>query len=37
MIAKARAELGYNPSISLAEGLRSSLIWYRDNRQAVEG
>jgi UDP-glucuronate decarboxylase len=28
-IAKARAELGYSPSISLDEGLRRSLIWYR--------
>ena len=36
MIAKARNELGYNPSISLLEGLRRSLIWYRDNSQAAE-
>jgi len=36
MIAKARAELGYNPSISLDEGLRRSLIWYYDNRDAEE-
>ena len=30
-IAKARAELGYEPGISLDEGLRRSLLWYRDN------
>lgn len=36
MIAKARAELGYNPTISLDEGLKRSLLWYFDNRDAVE-
>jgi nucleoside-diphosphate-sugar epimerase len=36
MIEKARNELGFNPSISLLEGLRRSLIWYRDNSQAAE-
>jgi len=36
-IAKARADLRYNPSISLDEGLRRSLIWYRDNCDAEEG
>ena len=36
MIAQARAELGYHPSISLDEGLRRSLIWYFDNRDAEE-
>ena len=36
MIAKARTELGYNPSISLLEGLRRSLVWYQDNNHAVE-
>jgi nucleoside-diphosphate-sugar epimerase len=36
MIAKARADLGYNPSIPLGEGLRRSLIWYRDNRDGEE-
>ena len=36
MITKARADLGYNPSISLDEGLRRSLIWYYDNRDAEE-
>ena len=33
MIAKARTNLGYNPNISLDEGLKRSLIWYRDNRE----
>jgi len=36
MIAKARADLEYNPSISLDEGLRRSLIWYHDNRDTEE-
>ncbi|MDS4016646.1 MAG: NAD-dependent epimerase/dehydratase family protein [Candidatus Accumulibacter sp.] len=31
-IAKARSELGYVPRVSLEEGLRRSLIWYRENR-----
>ncbi len=35
-ITKARAELGYNPSISLEEGLSRSLTWYGDNRSAEE-
>ncbi len=35
-ITKARTVLGYNPSISLEEGLRRSLIWYYDNRDAEE-
>jgi nucleoside-diphosphate-sugar epimerase len=36
VITKARAELGYNPCISLDEGLRRALIWYQDNRGTVE-
>ena len=36
MIDKARKYLDYNPSISLDEGLRRSLIWYNDNRDAEE-
>jgi UDP-glucuronate decarboxylase len=36
VIAKARIELGYNPRISLDEGLRRSLIWYYDHRDAEE-
>jgi nucleoside-diphosphate-sugar epimerase len=35
-INKARSELGFNPEVSLGEGLRRSLIWYRDNREAEE-
>lgn len=34
MIAKAKNELGYNPGISLDEGLKRSLIWYNNNREA---
>ncbi|MCP4713362.1 MAG: NAD-dependent epimerase/dehydratase family protein, partial [Planctomycetes bacterium] len=36
VINKARSELGYNPSISLDEGLKRSLIWYYDNCEAEE-
>lgn len=36
VIQKARTELGYAPSISIEEGLRRSLIWYRDNAVAEE-
>jgi nucleoside-diphosphate-sugar epimerase len=32
MIAKAGTDLEYNPTISLDEGLKRSLIWYYDNR-----
>ncbi len=32
IITKAREQIGYNPSISLEEGLRRSLLWYRDNQ-----
>lgn len=28
-IEKARAEVGFNPQVSLRDGLRRSLIWYR--------
>ncbi|MCP4424944.1 MAG: NAD-dependent epimerase/dehydratase family protein [Chloroflexi bacterium] len=30
VITKARNELGYNPSVSLDDGLTYSLLWYRD-------
>jgi nucleoside-diphosphate-sugar epimerase len=33
-IEKARRELGYNPSVSIEEGLRRALIWYHYNREA---
>lgn len=36
VIKKARRELGYNPSISIDEGLKRSLVWYSDNRDAEE-
>ena len=35
-ISKARAHLGYNPGISLAEGLYRSLVWYSDHREGEE-
>jgi nucleoside-diphosphate-sugar epimerase len=35
-IAKARQDLGYDPQISLEEGLRRSLIWYSENREAED-
>jgi UDP-glucuronate decarboxylase len=36
VITKARIDLGYNPGITIDDGLRRSLLWYRDNREAVE-
>ena len=33
-IEKARRELGYNPSVSIEEGLTRALIWYHYNREA---
>ena len=36
IIEKARKHLGYNPAISLEEGLRRSLLWYGDNRKAED-
>lgn len=30
-ISKAEKELGYNPSISLEEGIKRSLIWYHED------
>jgi nucleoside-diphosphate-sugar epimerase len=36
VIQKARAELGFDPSVSLDEGLRRSMIWYGGNREADE-
>jgi UDP-glucuronate decarboxylase len=36
IIDKARTELGYEPGITVEEGLRRSLIWYRDNAEAAE-
>lgn len=36
IILKARTELGYNPQVSLEEGLRRSLIWYSANLAASD-
>ncbi|MBE0669580.1 MAG: NAD-dependent epimerase/dehydratase family protein [Anaerolineales bacterium] len=35
-IAKARNDIGYNPAIGIDEGLRRSLLWYNDNREAED-
>lgn len=35
-ITKAKVELGYNPGISLEEGLLRSLIWYNDHREGED-
>ena len=35
-IQKAKKDLGYNPKISLEDGLRRSLLWYSDNQEADE-
>jgi nucleoside-diphosphate-sugar epimerase len=36
VIAKARRELGFDPSVSLDDGLRRVLIWYSENRDVPE-
>jgi len=36
-IAKARAELGYDPKVSLDEGLRRSLAWYAHHPSGNDG
>jgi UDP-glucuronate decarboxylase len=36
IITKARSELGYDPRVSLEEGLRRSLVWYSGNAEASE-
>lgn len=35
-IDKARRELGYNPGVSIEEGLLKSLTWYSENLQSEE-
>ena len=35
-IQKARAHLGYNPTVTLEEGLTRSLIWYQNNQEAED-
>ena len=34
-IAKARAVLGYEPSVALREGMRRSVQWCLDNNLAI--
>jgi nucleoside-diphosphate-sugar epimerase len=36
IISKARTELGYNPVVPLDDGLRRSVIWYTENREAAD-
>ena len=36
VITKARTHLGYDPQISLADGIRRSLVWYSGHRDAAE-
>jgi nucleoside-diphosphate-sugar epimerase len=36
IIAKARTELGYNPEITLDDGLRRALVWYGGNRAGTD-
>ena len=35
-VTKAAEELGYRPQMDIDEGLRRTLLWYRDNRIAEE-
>ena len=36
VITKARSELGYNPQVTLPDGLRRSLLWYSAHREAAD-
>jgi nucleoside-diphosphate-sugar epimerase len=36
IITKARTEIGYDPQVALADGLRRSMIWYGENREAAD-
>jgi nucleoside-diphosphate-sugar epimerase len=36
VISKARTELGYDPQVTIDEGLRRSFLWYSGNREAAE-
>ena len=36
IIEKARTELGYEPTVSVADGLRRTWVWYQDNQETVE-
>ncbi len=35
-ITKAQRELGFAPSVTLAQGLKETVQWYQDNREWVE-
>lgn len=36
IVTKARSELGYDPQVSLDDGLHRSLVWYSGNRESSE-
>ena len=36
IIDKARDHLGYDPSITIDDGLKRALVWYQDNREAED-
>jgi nucleoside-diphosphate-sugar epimerase len=36
VVAKAREQLGYQPRVGLEEGLRRTLAWYAENREAAD-
>jgi UDP-glucuronate decarboxylase len=36
IIKKARTELGYDPQVTIDDGLRRSLLWYAGNREASD-
>ena len=36
VIAKAREELGFEPEVPFEEGLRRTLVWYKDNQQGED-
>lgn len=36
VVTKARTDLGYNPSITIDDGLKRSLIWYGENSVAED-
>lgn len=36
LIGKAKKHLGYSPTIELEEGLKRSLVWYKENSEGVD-
>jgi len=34
-VSRARAELGYEPAVSLFEGMRASIRWCRDHGERI--